>query len=715
MQHRFAPPAHMPPAAAFATTPIRTTAIPANIRHTIFALGIIAVVLLKASSGRLEDRVQHLATPLAVAMTKDGASREATLTNAPSAPVSSQLHRLEQLQTRRWNASAANFFVLGQKASRDFGVYTWAFSVNGFRVVSPHAGYALISPGSPSVPPVPGAGALLCHSLFLSNCVRWATVSKADTDNSTLREGRMYPRLRGMKFNRVAGVRQVLSTKDGLCQTLHRSGLAVESLWIFGFPCWVLPADSALLSGHLVSRTGSDRFIVKPARGSQGQGIKVFNTSFIQRRLLNPNILNLIKVPIVVQPYLAHPLLHRGRKWDMRTYVIATSVLPMRLYLFSEAIVRYAAATTYSSNSTDSGAVLTNTFVGKMLLQRGVSSITGSLADLCSGEGGGVGSGILADDEPGASPSVHECSSRLFRSMREAIGRLFLAAEPRLKRVYRDRYDRHGVSSSSDEGEGGHGSPFRCAECYHLFGVDLIADSKGRMHVIEVNVAPDLSLSTTGAACKSGGNCADGSIAYDHTKLAAAYNTVRLVYSRTSVASELQRVLARHASEIAPLDLLLMPPTDTDVPVPTLKPDVAEYLLDAMRERRESGCFTPVYPNKVNLAAHGQQLEQMARGLPSCAPPELANTSSDVLPTACGTDAGEMLRAAQDYMRRRVQMHTLLGIVLPDLDGEGSSESPFRGRCEEMLRHVATNHSGTEHSAWAKRSHIFKQVWDLDP
>ena len=60
--------------------------------------------------------------------------------------------------------------------------------------------------------------------------------------------------------------------------------------------------------------------------------------------------------PYVVQPYLAEPLLHHGRKWDVRTYVLLTSVLPMRLYLFSEAIVRYASAP-YSKSTNASARV----------------------------------------------------------------------------------------------------------------------------------------------------------------------------------------------------------------------------------------------------------------------------------------------------------------------------------------------------------------------
>ena len=51
----------------------------------------------------------------------------------------------------------------------------------------------------------------------------------------------------------------------------------------------------------------------------------------------------------VVQPYLSEPLLHNGRKWDVRTYVLVTSVLPMRVLLFTEAIVLFRADVSLST------------------------------------------------------------------------------------------------------------------------------------------------------------------------------------------------------------------------------------------------------------------------------------------------------------------------------------------------------------------------------
>ena len=90
----------------------------------------------------------------------------------------------------------------------------------------------------------------------------------------------------------------------------------------------------------LVSASGL--WILKPARGSQGEGIKLLNRSAVLG--LRNHYAQCTRsggiscaAPQVLQPYLRQPLLREGVKWDMRTYVLCTSVLPMRLYLFSEA------------------------------------------------------------------------------------------------------------------------------------------------------------------------------------------------------------------------------------------------------------------------------------------------------------------------------------------------------------------------------------------
>ena len=166
----------------------------------------------------------------------------------------------------------------------------------------------------------------------------------------------------------------MLTTKDGFCDTLRSLHLPLAELWSFTFPCWILPRDLLPLAQRLqeaaeapeseegaanalpaaTAAAGAARpsmstlvsasglWILKPARGSQGEGIKLLNRSAVLG--LRSHYAQCTRsggvscaAPQVLQPYLRQPLLREGVKWDMRTYVLCTSVLPMRLYLFSEA------------------------------------------------------------------------------------------------------------------------------------------------------------------------------------------------------------------------------------------------------------------------------------------------------------------------------------------------------------------------------------------
>ena len=117
--------------------------------------------------------------------------------------------------------------------------------------------------------------------------------------------------------------------------------------------------------------------------------------------------------------------------------------------------------------------------------------------------------------------------------------------------------------------------------------------------------------------------------------------------------------------------------------MPTLRQDVAAYLLDAVRERRMMGCFMPVYPSVRHHATYGEHLDALSRGL-----------------ARQGRAIGR---------QRRQQMHALLGMILKDMDA--ADGRTFQQRCEQMLSDVPRGSTGE--SLWAKRSHVFKQVWDL--
>lgn len=731
--------------------------------------------------------------------------------SSSASPAEQQLRALlalEEATNAGWNATRT-ILLLGLKARRDFHVYDWPFREHGFKMswnerpleLSSKIGGGIDSPKHGAV------GVVACHSIFTHNCIHlqsrfpltsWGLTSPQEgSDDHAL----VFSMLRrGQKMNRISFARKVLTTKDGFCDMLRALHIPLEQLWSFTFPCWLVPRDYAALRRRVVealAAPGDDAdaaashvqadangaepdaaaaaarptmatlagasglWILKPARGSEGKGITLLNRSQLlglqtpggrpgtrwDHPLFGPFS---ERGASILQPYLRQPLLRDGYKWDMRTYVLCTSVLPMRLYVFGEAIVRYASSA-YDDSTGAKGVMLTNTFVGKQETGGGVGAITGSLAELAE---------ALAPLGLG--------HARVLSQMRLVIGRLFLAAEPAFAALYRRAYPTW--------------LQFRCAACYHLFGVDLIADIHRQLHVIEVNIAPDLTLSTEGLCETSAQGCAGGSNKYDHTKTAAAYSTVRLVFSSLSAAATLQAMLARHADELparfphlhrracpaspssnATAARAAAAETDASTPADAaaweLRPFVQQYLLDAVREGRAVGCYLPVYPSAVGgtpLLQHLQMLHRYANKAapPQSVPPQAQRAEDATDPRSRHVDeciARDALRCAdaaadegeaasekafaeagdddevasgdgQDSgwcgfdTEGRIEMHNLLLLLLYGAGPSASTASappvawqePYKAQCEHMLGAVPHVSQG----AWARRTHVFREVVD---
>ncbi len=49
-----------------------------------------------------------------------------------------------------------------------------------------------------------------------------------------------------------------------------------------------------------------------------------------------------ITQPVIVSQYISNPMLVNGYKFDIRIYVVLTSVNPLRIYIYEEGLVRFA-------------------------------------------------------------------------------------------------------------------------------------------------------------------------------------------------------------------------------------------------------------------------------------------------------------------------------------------------------------------------------------
>ena len=100
--------------------------------------------------------------------------------------------------------------------------------------------------------------------------------------------------------------------------------------WSFMEDTFILPAEEKLLKEEM-EENPNDFWIVKPPDMSCGQGIQIIN-----------DVRNVpkTKVPLCVQRYIMEPLLIDGLKFDLRVYVLVTSIHPLRIYLYDEGLTR---------------------------------------------------------------------------------------------------------------------------------------------------------------------------------------------------------------------------------------------------------------------------------------------------------------------------------------------------------------------------------------
>jgi hypothetical protein len=68
--------------------------------------------------------------------------------------------------------------------------------------------------------------------------------------------------------------------------------------------------------------------------------------------------------PHVISKYISNPLLVRGYKFDVRIYVLLTSIDPMRVYIYNEGLVRFASEP-YSKAGGSQFSHLTNYSINK--------------------------------------------------------------------------------------------------------------------------------------------------------------------------------------------------------------------------------------------------------------------------------------------------------------------------------------------------------------
>eukprot|EP00826_Nyctotherus_ovalis_P005673 TRINITY_DN1128_c0_g12_i3.p1 TRINITY_DN1128_c0_g12~~TRINITY_DN1128_c0_g12_i3.p1 ORF type:complete len:493 (+),score=145.01 TRINITY_DN1128_c0_g12_i3:330-1808(+) len=249
-----------------------------------------------------------------------------------------------------------------------------------------------------------------------------------------------------------------ITRKDCLCKNVSKmQALYGHRHFDFVPKTFVLPQEMPLLLEE-EEREPRQYWIVKPAASCQGRGIFVTN-----------NILDIPeKAQMIASKYICDPLLINGLKFDIRIYVVLTSIDPLRLYVYDEGLARFATCK-YSapmvSNKKNKFIHLTNYAINKHN-SNFVSNKNPFVEDF------GSKWSLTALKEHLRAHTVD--TDALWDKIDEILVKTILAIEPLIK-------------SSCDMYV-----PFK-DNCFELLGFDILLDSDLTPWLLEVNLSPSLN------------------------------------------------------------------------------------------------------------------------------------------------------------------------------------------------------------------------------
>ncbi|KAI5644841.1 tubulin-tyrosine ligase family domain-containing protein [Phthorimaea operculella] len=261
----------------------------------------------------------------------------------------------------------------------------------------------------------------------------------------------------GQKMNHFPGTFQI-GRKDRLWRNLQKL-VAKHGIKEFGImpKTYVLPYDLKLLKMDWEKHVENDeRWIIKPPASARGTGIKV-----VSRWTQIPK-----KRSVVVQRYVSKPYLINGSKFDMRLYVLVTSVHPLRIYLYKDGLARFASVK-YNDEITslnDRYMHLTNYSINRL------SKNYTPNEDFSACEGHKWTLQALFQY---LRTEKKVNTKALWESMKDLVIKTIISGEASISSLTKanltSRYN-----------------------CYELFGIDVLLDEDLKPWLLEVNISPSL-------------------------------------------------------------------------------------------------------------------------------------------------------------------------------------------------------------------------------
>uniref|UniRef100_UPI0037E7AC36 tubulin monoglutamylase TTLL4 n=1 Tax=Semicossyphus pulcher TaxID=241346 RepID=UPI0037E7AC36 len=257
------------------------------------------------------------------------------------------------------------------------------------------------------------------------------------------------------KLNHFPGTFQI-GRKDRLWRNLSKMQVRFGKQEFSFFPrTFILPQDIKLLRKAWEDSGSRQKWIIKPPASARGIGIQVIHKWSQMPR----------KRPLLVQKYLHKPYLISGNKFDLRIYVYVTSYDPLRIYIFSDGLVRFASCKYSSSMKTLGNKFmhLTNYSVNK----KNSEYQTNSDDKACQGHKWALKALWQYLGSKGINTTL------IWEKIKDIVIKTVIASEPYVNSLLKMHLR----------------TPYSCHE---LFGFDIMLDENLKPWILEVNISPSL-------------------------------------------------------------------------------------------------------------------------------------------------------------------------------------------------------------------------------
>ncbi|KAF5223993.1 hypothetical protein ECC02_002888 [Trypanosoma cruzi] len=260
----------------------------------------------------------------------------------------------------------------------------------------------------------------------------------------------------------------LLCRKGHLGITLGKMRKLLPSHFLFYPRTWSLRSDRHQFSRFMMAlraKRVSKFFILKPNSGCQGRGI-----------VISRDPLNAVEDldNYIVQEYVTRPLLLEGRKFDLRVYVLLTSIRAPSIFMFKDGLVRLCAELyekPTDSNARNACKHLTNYAVNKHNPEYVFND------DVANGNVGNKRNFKFLNEWLESSGKRPE---DFWEAVAHLICKTILVAQPQIANVYNSCFPRQNDGYN----------------CFELLGFDILIDHKMKPWLMEVNHTPSFCTDT---------------------------------------------------------------------------------------------------------------------------------------------------------------------------------------------------------------------------